>query len=355
MRRSPGDNLLEPNRLGRLNRLMRHRQKRSAMILLEAHSAGAGIMGGRTRMSLAQQSSLRRALERHHAAENAAARESSFRPARLVSYGDGTKPLSHAGSFGAAVHGHGDTAKSSVRRMPRPSGMPANSTLDATRLSERLDAPGESGRRLMGRLKSPRLTGARTRKAKLVGDDALDTGKEAARSERQTGMNQRQAPRHHPDNPRAPKTAAIGSVPAMTLYGAESGDARKQPVRSLDESPRGAGHRLKESASSRPIARIGDGYSGAAEKHPEGARAGAGRNKAFSGLASTGDARRRRHSTTAKQPALTINFEPSLVFRETPDQATKQSILDALSRHSHELILIIEQEMAKSRRVEFLG
>jgi hypothetical protein len=59
----------------------------------------------------------------------------------------------------------------------------------------------------------------------------------------------------------------------------------------------------------------------------------------------------RRHSNP---PApLTINFNPTVVIKSSPDQAGKQNIINALSRHSHELIQLIDQEIAKQRRVEF--
>jgi hypothetical protein len=61
-----------------------------------------------------------------------------------------------------------------------------------------------------------------------------------------------------------------------------------------------------------------------------------------------------RQASTAQQP-LTINFNPTVELRGLPDTASKRSILDALSMHSHELILMIEQELAKHKRVEFLG
>jgi hypothetical protein len=54
-----------------------------------------------------------------------------------------------------------------------------------------------------------------------------------------------------------------------------------------------------------------------------------------------------------QQSALTINFSPSIVLESAPDQERKRNIVDALSRHSHELVLLIESEIAKQRRVEF--
>jgi hypothetical protein len=61
-----------------------------------------------------------------------------------------------------------------------------------------------------------------------------------------------------------------------------------------------------------------------------------------------------RHPSTAP-PTVTINFNPTVELKGLPDTASKHSILDALSMHSHELILMIEQELAKHKRVEFAG
>ena len=53
------------------------------------------------------------------------------------------------------------------------------------------------------------------------------------------------------------------------------------------------------------------------------------------------------------QPALTINFSPSVVLQGIPDHERKRHIVDALSQYSHELVQLIEREIAKQRRVEF--
>jgi hypothetical protein len=53
------------------------------------------------------------------------------------------------------------------------------------------------------------------------------------------------------------------------------------------------------------------------------------------------------------RPALTVNFNPTVVLQAEPDQAAKKNIVEALSRHSHELVQLIEHEIAKQRRVEF--
>jgi hypothetical protein len=53
------------------------------------------------------------------------------------------------------------------------------------------------------------------------------------------------------------------------------------------------------------------------------------------------------------RPALTVNFNPMVVLEAEPDQAAKKNIVEALSRHSHELVQLIEHEIAKQRRVEF--
>ena len=51
--------------------------------------------------------------------------------------------------------------------------------------------------------------------------------------------------------------------------------------------------------------------------------------------------------------ALTVNFNPTVVLEAEPDQVAKKNIVEALSRHSHELVQLIEHEIAKQRRVEF--
>ena len=51
--------------------------------------------------------------------------------------------------------------------------------------------------------------------------------------------------------------------------------------------------------------------------------------------------------------ALTVNFNPSVLLQAEPDVAAKKNIVEALSRHSYELVQLIEQEMAKQRRVQF--
>lgn len=52
-------------------------------------------------------------------------------------------------------------------------------------------------------------------------------------------------------------------------------------------------------------------------------------------------------------PVLTVNFNPTVVLQAEPDQTAERNIVEALSRHSHELVQLIEQVIAKQRRVEF--
>lgn len=64
-------------------------------------------------------------------------------------------------------------------------------------------------------------------------------------------------------------------------------------------------------------------------------------------------AERAQRASERLRPALTVNFSPTVVLRAEPDQAAKKNIVEALSRHSHELVELIEHEIAKQRRVEF--
>jgi hypothetical protein len=54
-----------------------------------------------------------------------------------------------------------------------------------------------------------------------------------------------------------------------------------------------------------------------------------------------------------RRPTLVVNFNPTVVLKAEPDQTAKKNIVEALSRHSHELVQLIESEIAKQRRVEF--
>ncbi|MGH8338341.1 MAG: hypothetical protein ACRETL_16300, partial [Gammaproteobacteria bacterium] len=65
------------------------------------------------------------------------------------------------------------------------------------------------------------------------------------------------------------------------------------------------------------------------------------------------DAQRARQKAERSRTALTVNFSPTVVLQAQPDQAAKKNIVEALSRHSHELVQLIEHEIAKQRRVEF--
>lgn len=70
--------------------------------------------------------------------------------------------------------------------------------------------------------------------------------------------------------------------------------------------------------------------------------------------AMTNYSRLSRAARTSSPSSLTINFNPTVEFRGTTDQS-RESILDALNKHSHELLLVIEQEIAKQQRAAFLG
>jgi hypothetical protein len=75
--------------------------------------------------------------------------------------------------------------------------------------------------------------------------------------------------------------------------------------------------------------------------------------EAYGDSGPTASARYGQNRSERSQPALTINFSPSVVLQGIPDQERKRNIVDALSQHSHELVLLIEREIAKQRRVEF--
>ena len=72
-------------------------------------------------------------------------------------------------------------------------------------------------------------------------------------------------------------------------------------------------------------------------------------------LGNNGDGNAPRRRQTSSQPSLTINFHPSVEIKSLPNRVGRQSIVDALAKHSHELMIVIERELAKHRRVEFLG
>jgi hypothetical protein len=70
-------------------------------------------------------------------------------------------------------------------------------------------------------------------------------------------------------------------------------------------------------------------------------------------LRSLGSARSSPRIPERSPSALVVNFSPTVVLKAEPDERAKKSIVEALSRHSHELVQLIEHEMAKQRRVEF--
>ena len=106
-----------------------------------------------------------------------------------------------------------------------------------------------------------------------------------------------------------------------------------------------------QAKSSRGAQRIG--RSLAAE--PGLASSDAGEQRSIK--ANTDSSRKQRTplSQQRSQSALTVNFNPTVVVKGESSHAAKQNIIEALSRHSHELVQLIEHEIAKQRRVEFLS
>jgi hypothetical protein len=113
------------------------------------------------------------------------------------------------------------------------------------------------------------------------------------------------------------------------------------------------------SATSRNGRNLAGGHVRA--RHPDTASEGNGaehwKGEALKNLAlargSLRAAQRAPRIPERSRPALTVNFNPTVVLRAEPDQAAKKNIVEALSRHSHELVQLIEHEIAKQRRVEF--
>ena len=108
----------------------------------------------------------------------------------------------------------------------------------------------------------------------------------------------------------------------------------------------GSGHWNGSPNAPRAFGPAGKDYDGRRRSKPVS-------REAYGDSGPAASARYGQNRSERTQPALTINFSPSVVLQGIPDQEGKRNIIDALSQHSHELVLLIEREIAKQRRVEF--
>jgi len=153
----------------------------------------------------------------------------------------------------------------------------------------------------------------------------------------------------------------------LTVGGPRAIDRRSLPYGAADEFGRTASASMLRNSSSRWFMREGLGRGSGWNGYPNGPRPfrsageGSGENRRSNspGRGTYADARPGASARYAerqagrRQPALTVNFSPTVVLEGVPDQVGKLNIVEALGRHSHELVLLIEREIAKQRRVEF--
>jgi hypothetical protein len=156
-------------------------------------------------------------------------------------------------------------------------------------------------------------------------------------------------------------------APALTAVGAQWENNRLSPEHStVAEFERGSSVSLLRGRSNRRPTQDGPGsghwngypnaprdFGRAGKDYDERRQSKPVSREAYGDSGAAASARYAERRSERAQPALTINFSPSVVLQGMADQESKRNIVEALALHSHELVLLIEREIAKQRRVEF--
>jgi hypothetical protein len=363
MQQSPRTGGFEPARPGPLGRLMQERQRRIGALTLRATSTTADITSDRTGTRLSQATDLRSALRRYQAGEDIFGDE---RGSKLESSASRWRSSLKLGvsSFGVAARNRDNAAKSVTARAMDKRGS-ANFLLDALNLSDHIQLLAANEVRLMRRLNYMHPTRLDTRNgswpprdspsARRSAHDSPGGGTDAASFGRRIGTRIDEMPKWRPRNSVATTIISSHQGSPAASSAATSGRGAPGPARSLSDGPANGGWQLGEPASYGPASTRRAASLRPARKPPETSRTDADRPGVRSGRLTGNDAPLFRRLPKDERLPLTINFTPSVVLKGLPDQASKQSILEALAQHSHELILLVEREVAKYKRVEFLG